>query len=235
MATPVGSPHATATDHVDLVARPSRDRAEVVDILTAAFADDPVYTWAIPRTLTDRERFLRAYLRAEVDLALDHGGTAAVSADRTGATVWYSPDTAPGPEACQRFRDRVTATTGPANERCLHLARIQPADPATLPRHVYSAFTGVLPQAQGKGTSIGLALAVITSCLDHGAGMFAVATSARNAALWNRYGAYQCADTIPLPDDRTGLIPILIDPDRIEDTLTQLHDFAAQRDRRART
>ncbi|MFD8568767.1 hypothetical protein [Streptomyces sp. NPDC059639] len=223
------SPRDADTAYTSAVARPCHDREEIVRILTAAFTDDPVYHWALPLDVPERDRRLRACMRAEVDFALDHDGGAAVSADRTGVTLWQSPDTAPGPTAHEEFRERIAAAAGPAGERCLELARIESAHPADLPRHVYSGFTGVLPGAQGKGTSLGLAMAVLSHCRDQNAAMFALATCARNAALWARYGAHQCGETMLLPDGRTGLIPILIAADRIEESLAQLRDFAAQR------
>ncbi|MBB4950628.1 GNAT superfamily N-acetyltransferase [Kitasatospora gansuensis] len=211
------------------IAQPCHDREEIADTLTAAFTDDPVYHWAIPLDLPERGRYLHACMRAEVDFALDHGGGAAVSQDRTGVTLWHSPDTAPGLEAYEEFYERIAATAGPAAERCLQLAEIESGHPAGLPRHVYSGFTGVVPGAQGRGTSLGLAMAVIAECRDRNAAMFALATCARNAALWARYGAYQCGETMLLPDGRSGLIPILIDSHRIEEALGQLHELAVQR------
>jgi hypothetical protein len=226
---PLASPSGTDTLHPSPVAERCHDREEIVRILTAAFTDDPVYNWAIPLTLPDRDRYLRACMRAEVDFALDHGGGAAVSADRTGVTLWHSPDTAPGPDEYKAFYERIAATAGPAGERCLQLAEVESAHPADLPRHVYSGFTGVVPGSQGRGTSLGLAMAVVGHCRDLGSGLYAVATSARNAALWARYGAHRCGETMLLPDGRTGLIPILIAPDMIEEALRRLHDFATQR------
>lgn len=224
--------HAPATNPV---AQPCHDRKTITDVLTAAFTDDPVYTWAIPRDLPERGHYLRACLQVETDFALDGGGGAALAQDRTGVTVWTSPDTAPDPQAKHAFYEQIATAAGPAAERCLHLAQLEPAHLAGLPRHVYSAFTGVLPGSQGQGTSLELAMALASHCLKQNAAMYARATSARNAALWVRYGAHQCGETMLLPDGHTGLTPILIPANRIEETLGQLHELAAQRGRSERT
>jgi hypothetical protein len=66
------------------------DQERLVRALASAFAEDPVFTFLLPPSLRRREARLRRFFALEAARGARRGGTW-VSADGSGAAVWFPP------------------------------------------------------------------------------------------------------------------------------------------------
>jgi ribosomal protein S18 acetylase RimI-like enzyme len=180
------------------------DRGRLVNVLSAAFAEDPVFTWIEP----DRTRraailpvtfgaFAAAFARHETtDLARIDGAAA-------GAALWAPPGVEPiHPDDAGLIDEAIGAYTPEAQERngalMAAFEAAHPHEPAW-----YLCFLGVTPGRQGLGLGSALLRPVLHRCDVAGHGAYLNATSERNRALYERHG-FRCIGDIPLPDGPTA-------------------------------
>ncbi|MEU5104515.1 MULTISPECIES: hypothetical protein [unclassified Streptomyces] len=193
----------------------STDLDVIVDILTAAFLeDDPVVRWLIPPGTPERERHLRGFLRAWVKFMLDHEGTAIVTSDHGGVIVWepYERKTPIPPEDEEAFLADISASTGPAEKRCLQLIELLDTHyPDDLPPHGHVALAAVRPD-RGMEVRTALTDELVRLSLSLDLGGYCEASSERNALLWERLGMKRRGEPIRLPESDAALIPMFIPP-----------------------
>lgn len=165
-------------------------------MLTDAFATGPVAEWLIGDESTRREVYA-TYARMMFGYTLTHGGQIQITADRSGAAVWYpmlGTPTDPGD-----YPERLAAATGAHVHRFGLLDQaLEERRPATAAHH-YLAFIGVAPARQCTG--IGSALLTSHHAYLETVGMpaYLVATSTGSRDLYLRHG-YTVTDTFTLPD-----------------------------------
>ncbi|QYG93258.1 GNAT family N-acetyltransferase [Iamia sp. SCSIO 61187] len=175
-------------------------RAEAATVLTAAFLDDPVFTWMEPDRAARADTlpvlfdaFLAAQARHRTaDLARVDGPAA-------GVALWVPPGVAAvhaddEPELEARLGvlgPAALARMGACSEA---FAAVHPAEPAW-----YLNFLAVAPSHQGRGIGSALLRSVLAQCDVGGEAAYLEATSERNRALYERHG-FRLIREIPLPD-----------------------------------
>jgi GNAT superfamily N-acetyltransferase len=164
------------------------DVETAVQVLTTAFADDPLASWLLPGDLSRAAADILFGPLAEISAA---HGELAVSRDGTAAAVWLPraadpPVPAPIPDELTRIRTFAELTE----------AR-HPAGTA----HLYLVFLGVVPGAQGRGLGGALLRRRLTRADAEGLPAYLEASSPRSRALYVRHGFRDVgAEPIRLPD-----------------------------------
>jgi ribosomal protein S18 acetylase RimI-like enzyme len=183
---------ATDTDHPD-----------VARLLSAGFADDPVFEWMIPDRAT-RARCLTPFFSAFAGAVARRGEIHLAGADGVGHAValWAPPGVAAvAPEDDSRFVEQVAGILGEHMDRfgvaMAAFDTVHPHEPAW-----YLPCLAVEPAHQGRGLGSVLLRAVLDRADAAGDAAYLEATSRRNRALYERHGFRHLAD-IPLPDGPT--------------------------------
>ena len=161
----------------------SEQEQAVVDVLTLAFAQDPMARWALPEA--------HVYLKAWPLVVRAFGGRALVSGsadvadDGGGAALWLPPGLEPDGERLVRLTQahsparRLPALT----EIFEQMAAFHPREP-----HWYLPLIGVDPARQGRGLgSILLRHALARSDRD-GVPAYLESSNSRNISLYERHG-----------------------------------------------
>lgn len=171
---------------IDTVASPSvhpADRGSLVDILLAAFRDDPLLRSLFPADLDFVTHFpgLAAAFAGNALAA----GTVEIAPGGHGAALWFPPGG--GPDA-NIVRARLAADLPArrfafASDGLEILGRLRPAR-----QHWYIPWLGVVPEAQGAGIGSALLAAGLARADRDGIPAYAEATTRRGAALYARHG-----------------------------------------------
>ena len=165
------------------------DLDDIVAILTAAFADDPVMRWVFPDPVTRPARLstLWHYLARGVYLP---GGASTIirDADRAIAVaLWLPPDAEPEETLFEREGEAFIADLDGEVERLGVLsAAMAPHHPTD--RAWYLLATGVVPGLQGRGICAALLSATLAHLDRCGEAAYLEATSARSRVLYHRLG-----------------------------------------------
>jgi GNAT superfamily N-acetyltransferase len=204
-------------DHTPLTRPAERtDRQGLTRVLTAAFVDDPVFTWLVPDR-SQREpllplifdAFAEAFARHDQTHVTGPGGevtgkvTGKVTGEVTGVALWAPPGVAPvHPDDEAGFGGRLAELAGPHLERfgtCMELFEAaHPAEPAW-----FLQFLAVDPAHQGHGHGSALLRTVLDGADRAGEAAYLEATSDRNRALYERHG-FSCTADLVLPDGPTA-------------------------------
>jgi GNAT superfamily N-acetyltransferase len=188
-----------------------RDRATVVESLTAAFLDDPVPCWATPAE-RHRAPILRHFFGCYFDF---HVGEGMVYADeaRHGAAVWALPGRW-RTSARQDLRiARAFAHPGhwlraPAVAwGLLGLEREHPPRP----EHFYLASVGVVPERQGEGLGSRLLQPVLEICDSDGIPAYLESSKESNIAFYARHG-FRLTGELKLSRNGPTMWPMWRDP-----------------------
>lgn len=181
----------------------------VGETIAAAFAEDPVATWAIPDPAR-RGPVYRDHAVALVEELYLAQGLVHVSVDGTGASIW-SPPGAREPDAATRARliGRIKAAWGEFGDRGAMLnAAAREVHPEET--HYYLPFIGVRPEGRGRGVGSALLEVVLDRCDREGAAAYLEATSERNRGLYERHG-FEARPAIRLPDG-PAVVPMWREP-----------------------
>ncbi|MFR9806653.1 GNAT family N-acetyltransferase [Pseudonocardia sp. RS010] len=185
------------------------DHAAVAATLTAAFHDDPVFTWLHPGP-ADRQAKIRFFFDLTVDVLAQHDDTWATGADVAGAALWVPYGRAPmSDEEGEAFGAALAQRAGGDAERLFALMtmmeRHHPHEP-----HEYLWFLGVRPDRQGQGLGTATMAPVLARADRVGHPAYLEATSSRSKALYERHGFV--ADTPISVDGSPPLWPMWRDP-----------------------
>ena len=161
------------------------DLADVADVLTAAFFDDPLMAWAFDDAVRERRLHAmwsffgaRAYLPAGASTVLPGGD---------GAALWLPPGTELGDEFwAEHGEGFVTALEG-------DLARLSALGEAMAAHHPhddhwYLLAIGATPAAQGRGVGSALLAHTLALADERGEPAYLEATSPRSRVLYARFG-----------------------------------------------
>lgn len=163
--------------------RPARDEdvPALVEVMVAAFADDPVHHWLYPDagTRPDVHRRLFAFL---LRCGLRHGGVWTDTGLR-GMALWVAPGeqemTDDETDVYLRMRrEDMGERAGPVGEALWAIGASAPAEPFAL-----LDFLAVHPHHQGQGLGTALATPVLDRCDADGASAWLVSSSPRPQPL----------------------------------------------------
>jgi ribosomal protein S18 acetylase RimI-like enzyme len=126
------------------------DHHAIADLMAAAFADDPLWTWLIPPR--HREARLYRLFTALARHAVD-SGQAYLTADRSAVAIWSPPRRWQLPaRSLIRAAPHVVRSAGTRLPRLLRrLSDIEAHHARQPPEHWYLEFLATHPSAQGRG------------------------------------------------------------------------------------
>lgn len=177
----------------------SEEADAVLDVLTAAFSDDPVVRWIFSDDhiyKTTFPRFAMTLAGQAFDL-----GTAYAEGSIAGAALWLPPETQSDEDGLWAIMEQ----TVPAERMEIigsafdEIERYIPQEPFW-----YLALLGVDPAHQGEGVGSALLTHTLRQCDEKQQPAFLEATSERNAALYRRHG-FEDAGTVALSGARRFL------------------------------
>ncbi|MFI1395062.1 GNAT family N-acetyltransferase [Streptomyces sp. NPDC020681] len=175
----------------------SDDREAVVQLVSAAFEDDPVSCWVFPDP-AERSRVHAPFLGVFVDQALA-AGRVDVMEDGSAAAVWLE---LPGgePEQDNETAARMREIAGPHNERAREVGRLTGAVHPHDRAHEYLVLIAVEPGRQGQGLGAALLAPALERCDRDGVPAYLEASSARSRRLYERLGFAFAGEAVQLPE-----------------------------------
>lgn len=163
------------------------DVGPLAKALTAAFDDDPVWRWTVPSGPGRRARLERFFTLELTHIGLPRGTVWATPGDE-GAALILPPDKWKVPMTTQvRHAPQVARVFGPRLPRALGLLLKMEARHLREP-HVYVAYVGVHPSAQGRGFGRRLLEPALAHADEQRLPAFLEASSADSARLYRRLG-----------------------------------------------
>jgi ribosomal protein S18 acetylase RimI-like enzyme len=147
-----------------------------------AFAADPPNRWLYPAEDEYLGQF-PTFVTALGGRAL-HQGTAFVSNDYSGASLWLAPGTSPDDEALAGLvRALAPDRSAEISNIIEEMGRYHPDEP-----HWYLPFIGVVPDRRGQGVGAALLRAGLAACDATGLPAYLESTNPRNRPLYERHG-----------------------------------------------
>lgn len=155
--------------------------------LAAAFDDDPIFRWLLPKESQRFPRLLR-FFELELRHVVLPVGRVWTAAEGVGASLELPPGSwrlplgaqiAHGPAFVRAFGARLPRATA----LLTLIERRHIREP-----HYYIPYVGVAPDAQGQGLGTALLRPTLDRCDREGLPAYLEATSERNAALYERLG-----------------------------------------------
>lgn len=157
-----------------------------IRILAAAFAQDPLMDWLLPgRAPGSAVRLFRPLVEASAA-----HGELALGADGAAVAVWL-PRAAEQPVTHEQLPDELARLR-------TFLALTQERHPVGQ-AHLYLAFLGVVPGAQGRGLGGALLRERLAKADADGVPAYLEASSERSRPLYERHGFRAEGDPIALP------------------------------------
>jgi GNAT superfamily N-acetyltransferase len=188
-----------------------QDRARVVDVLTAAFMDDPLFGHLLPPSMPRREARLRKTFELEVSRSQRRGGMW-VAGDGAGVMVCFPPGRWQT-TTWEDFRDaaRWRYIFGRhLNTASSAIARME-AEQRSLPDHWFLCYAAVDPMQQNSGIGTALLAAVLEECDRTGTPAFTEASNDKSHALASRYG-FVDRPSFSLPQGGPTVFPMWREP-----------------------
>ena len=173
------------------------DLPAVVETLTAAFVDDPVFVWWVPDPRR-RRQLLPPFFEITVDLNHPHDEIYTADPLPAAAAVWIPPGHQPVGEAAEEMLAAYTEAAEEAAERLLTAFRLAGEVHPTQP-HAYLFLLGTRPLWQNQGLGSALLREVLECCDRDGIPAYLEASSAANQRLYQRHG-FEVTGEIVLPD-----------------------------------
>src|SRR3954447_25238696 len=176
------------------------DTSQIADTLTAAFLDDPVWAYFIPKA-SKRPRGIRTFFRQQVDWVYLPKGNVYVTEDGLGTMTWGPPDKWQTPFSyVLRGGPNMIRSSGlrhvPAMLSGLNL--IESRHKTMDEPHWYLAFIGVHPSKHGKGYGSALLSHKLADADAEGRPSYLEASSPRSRLLYHRHG-FEDVEEIHLP------------------------------------
>jgi ribosomal protein S18 acetylase RimI-like enzyme len=173
------------------------DERAVTDVITLAFATDPMARWSLRDATT--------YLAVMPDLVRAFGGaafdldSADVSDDFGGAALWLPPGTEPDMEALDRI---VKANADPAILPDVDALFEQMAHYHPTEAHWYLPLIGIDPARQNQGIGSALMRHALDRCDRDGVAAYLESSNPRNIPLYLRHG-FEILGTIQIGSSPT--------------------------------
>jgi len=191
-------PTTTSVPHVRVRDATATDLPRLAQVLTRAFADDPVTAWCFPDPADRVERLGRFYEELFLPrMAL--GRDEILTDDGLRGVASWTPPGEGHVSALDTLRllPRLAAVCGrglPRTLRALSYLESQfPGEP-----HWHLPFLGTLPEWQGHGIGSALMRPILERCDREGTPAYLEASTPRNRALYLRHG-FTVLDEIRLP------------------------------------
>ena len=170
--------------------------------LSAAFVDDPLFTW-FSRADSRRDAARLVFFRFLMRAVQGPGAEALRPASGGAAAVWMSSETQ-GPNTLMQELQALSPLLGLTGwgrfPRMLRLRSVMDkAHPMERP-HAYLWFLGVTPEAQGHGIGSRLLKARLDQLDADGTPAFLETATERNVALYRRHGFDVISQYRPAPD-----------------------------------
>ncbi|MFC8537342.1 GNAT family N-acetyltransferase [Streptomyces sp. NPDC057249] len=169
----------------DTVRATASDVPALAGVLASAYAEDPVWSWLMPR---DRDRRLRLLFTAHLAQQIP-AGRVWTDADRTVAAVWAEPGAWKLPASyllrnagtlLRASRAQLPRTAG----RLLALEHRHPAGPA----HWYVEYIGTHADARGTGRGSVVLGGLLERADADGRPVFLESSNSRNLTFYRRHG-----------------------------------------------
>ena len=184
---------AGVSNEIDVRLARDEDVPRLAQVLAAAFLEDRVFEWLLPR---DRRRAARLSRFFEVELravGLARGGVW-TTAELSGAAITTPPGHWRLPwRTALRHAPDFTRAFGARLPHALTLLQLMEHHHIREPHH-YLPYIGVAPACQGQGLGTSLMLPTLERCDQQGLPAYLEATSPRNAALYTRLGFEQLSE-----------------------------------------
>jgi GNAT superfamily N-acetyltransferase len=163
------------------------DVAPLAHALAAAFDDDPIFGWLLPKERRRPDKLVR-FFTLELESVVLPSGTAWMSPEASGACLELPPGKWGMPLQTQALHaPQFVAVFGRSLPRALititQMERRHLREP-----HFYVPYVGVAPEGQGAGLGTKLLGRTLERADAAGLPTYLEATSERNAALYERLG-----------------------------------------------
>ena len=167
----------------------SSDADLLGEILTDAFADDPVFRWLIPGEGADRTERLSMFFTSMSRTYLRLGKPCYLAGDGSAAAMWGSPGSwaLPMAEMAVEAEPQIAAfgeRIGIAVELQMQIEGLHP----TQPEHWYLAYLGARQASQGQGFGSQLLREVLADADANGTPSYLESSNERNLTLYERHG-----------------------------------------------
>ena len=174
------------------------DVGALAETLTAAFFDDPVLSWLLPRRESRAER-LRRFFKLELRLVGLARGTVWTTERGEGAAITTPPGQWKLPWSVTLRHGRPFAGAfGTRLPVAALLLQLMEHRHIREPHH-YIAYVGVVPASQGRGLGASLMRPTLDRCDQRNLPAYLEASSPRSVALYQRLG-FEILDELRLRD-----------------------------------
>jgi ribosomal protein S18 acetylase RimI-like enzyme len=170
---------------------------QVAQVLSDAFAEDPVFTW-----FCGQPRIYREFFRFEAEALYERHSHVYVNEARTGAAMWLPPGVAARVPLHWRIlpvASKLVATAGLTGARRARILDKTMSASHPSERHFYLRSIGVRRESQGRGTGSALIQAGLDLCDRHHVPAYLESSNERNNALYQRHG-FEIVSEASLPE-----------------------------------
>jgi GNAT superfamily N-acetyltransferase len=196
--------HPVRTPRAEIRKVGRSDAREVVDVMLAAFHDDPVVSFIEPRP-SKRGIGIGAFADAAVRLVPERREVY-MTADGAAAAIWSPPDewemstreSLPFLRALLRTPLRLPV----AVKFLTRAERMHPDEP-----HWYLDLVGTRPERQGEGIGAALLRPVLDRCDEEGLPVWTYSSNRQNLAFYHRLG-FEVLDEVVLMRGAPTVFPI---------------------------
>jgi GNAT superfamily N-acetyltransferase len=199
------------TEHGDAITLDVR-RATIEDLdaltatLTAAFAADPVWSWAFPD-----QRGLKAWWRLLIGSALRYQWVWTMD-HYAAAAVWIPPGGAElTEEEAARVEPMLEDLIGPRAAELLDLVERFDVTHPTEPAHFYLSLLGTHPSYRGKGLGMALLARNLETIDAEGMPAYLESTNGANDKRYERQG-FRRVGSFSRPDEQVTITTMWRDP-----------------------